>query len=577
MNMGQLVEQDTGEVYPLGFEPVSIGRHGDNEIILPDPQVSRHHAEIVMQGGRWVISDLGSANGTFVNGQQTVGPQVITHGDLIRVGQTQFQVEIAGAMAAQDTLVETLPPAATAPVPVESRSGLMVALIAVAAIAVILIGALVVWPLIRGEKDTIQPSTTPGTPVAAEPTPVESVSSPAPTAKPTETALPTIAPPTTQPTVLLPTEAPPAETDTPIPQPVIGYFRAAQGTIEQGQCTRLEWGQVKNANRITLSDVGRVGATGKVDVCLDATKTYTLQATGAGGTVEESARINVQPPAGPVIGYFRVVPSMIAPGNCAQLEWGKVENATSATIEPGLGGVGTPGTLEVCPGATTKYVLTANNPEGDSTAETTLYVLSGAEPPPVISFFTANPASIQAGECTTLSWGKVDYATSVIIDNNIGGVATPGSKEICLGTTTTFLMTAEGIGGTTEYDLKVDVSPGQLANLPDLVIESILFAPNPCYRGQKCRVQVKVRNDGPVDAGHFVLHWTPEGEGEVPVEWDLDSLGAGQEKELIYPWIPSRAAENWRTVATVDLNNEVDEIGEVAANSLVQFITVLVP
>jgi hypothetical protein len=74
-----------------------------------------------------------------------------------------------------------------------------------------------------------------------------------------------------------------------------------------------------------------------------------------------------------------------------------------------------------------------------------------------------------------------------------------------------------------------------------------------------------------------VLHWTPEGEGEVPVEWDLDSLGAGQEKELIYPWIPSRAAENWRTVATVDLNNEVDEIGEVAANSLVQFITVLVP
>ena len=67
MNMGQLVEQGSEEVFPLGFEPTSIGRHGDNEIILPDSQVSRHHAEIVMQGGRWLIADLGSANGTYVN------------------------------------------------------------------------------------------------------------------------------------------------------------------------------------------------------------------------------------------------------------------------------------------------------------------------------------------------------------------------------------------------------------------------------------------------------------------------------------------------------------------------------
>ena len=70
MNMGQLVEQGTEEVFPLGFEPTSIGRHGDNEIILPDGQVSRHHAEIVMQGGRWLVADLGSANGTYVNGER---------------------------------------------------------------------------------------------------------------------------------------------------------------------------------------------------------------------------------------------------------------------------------------------------------------------------------------------------------------------------------------------------------------------------------------------------------------------------------------------------------------------------
>ena len=127
MNMGQLVEQGTEETFPLGFEPTSIGRHGDNEIILPDNQVSRHHAEIVMQGGRWLIADLGSANGTYVNGERLSGPHVLNHGDLVRVGQTQFRVEIAAAIAAQDTLVEQARALmADAPPPARRRTGLYI-------------------------------------------------------------------------------------------------------------------------------------------------------------------------------------------------------------------------------------------------------------------------------------------------------------------------------------------------------------------------------------------------------------------------------------------------------------------
>lgn len=577
MNMGQLVEQGTEEVFPLGFEPTSIGRHGDNEIILPDSQVSRHHAEIVMQGGRWLVADLGSANGTYVNGERLTGPQVLTHGDLVRVGQTQFRVEIAAAVAAQDTLVERTPAVVAAPPPAKSRTGLYV-ILAVAAIAAVLLGVFVIWPLIRGGSDTADgPNATPGTAVVANPTSSEVTSPPTATAKPTTTAIPTVPLPTTRPTSLPPTEAPPTVTRTPAPQPVIGEFSTIQDTIERGQCTRLEWSGIENANRITLSDVGRVGTSGRIDVCLDATKTYTLQATGTGGSVEERIKITVQDPAGPVIEYFRVIPSIISPGDCAQLEWGKVENATSAEIEPGIGGVATPGEQEVCPNTTTTYILSAQDPTGTSLARTTLLVSSGTEPKPVISFFTANPASIQAGECTSLSWGKVDYATSVSIDNSIGGVASPGSREVCLGTTSTFLMTAQGPGGTTEFELSVNVSPGELADLPDLVIESILFEPNPCYRGQKCKVRVKVRNDGPVDAGHFIVRWAPEGEGQIPVEWDLDSLGADQERELVYPWIPSRVNPEWWTVAIADLNDEVTEIEEGAANSLEQFITVLQP
>ena len=579
MNMGQLVEQSTEEVFPLGFEPTSIGRHGDNEIILPDSQVSRHHAEIVMQGGRWLIADLGSANGTYVNGERLTGPRVINHGDLVRVGQTQFRVEIAAAIAAQDTLVEQAPVVvAAAPPPAKRRTGLYVAL-AAAAIVAILLGAFVIWLLVRDDGGTAgEAGATPGTAVAANPTSAEATSSPAATpAKPTATAIPTILPPTTRPTLQPPTEAPPTVTKTPAPEPVIGEFGTTQDTIVQGECTRLEWSGIENANRITLSDVGRVGTSGRIDVCLDATKTYTLRATGSGGSVEEKITITVQDPAGPVIEYFRVIPSIISPGSCAQLEWGKVENATSAEIEPGIGGVATPGEQEVCPTTTTTYVLSAQDPTGTSVSKTTLLVSSGTEPKPVISFFTANPASIQAGECTTLGWGKVDYATSVSIDNNIGGVASPDSREVCLGATTTFLMTAQGPGGTSEFELTVNVSPGKLADLPDLVVESILFEPNPCYRGQKCKVRLKVRNDGPVDAGHFVVRWAPEGEGQIPVEWDLDSLGAGQERELVYPWIPSRVNPEWWTVAIADLNDEVNEIEEGAANSLEQFIAVLQP
>jgi FHA domain/CARDB len=576
MNMGQLVEQGTGEAFPLGFEPASIGRHADNQIILPDPQVSRHHAEIVMQGGRWVISDLGSANGTYVNGQRIHGPQVLGHGDLIRIGQTQFQVEIAAALARHDTLVEAVPAEVEAPATTRAASNLLTILLPLAAAAVVLIllGALVILPRLRQGGDAM-PTAGPALETEVAIGPTAGSATPTVRVRPTSTAIPTIAPPTSPPTVLLPTVSPPAESDTPVPEPVIGTFAAEPVAIVHGQCTRLAWSGVENANRITLTDVGMVGPSGKVDVCPDASKAYVLKATGAGGIATQSLDITVQAPAGPIIEYIRVVPSIIRPGDCSQLEWGKVDNATSATIEPGIGGVGTPGTVQVCPTTTTTYILTAKNPKGDSTARALLLVSTGTELKPVISFFTANPASIQTGECTTLSWGKVDYASTVTIDHNIGGVATPGSKEVCLGSTTTYSMTAVGPGGTTVFDLTINVSPVELANLPDLVLESILFEPNPCYRGYKCKVRIKVRNDGPVGAGHFVVRWLPDGPGQVPVEWDTDGLGPGQEAEMLYPWIPNRAAENWRTVATVDVNHEVSEIGEGAANILEQFITVL--
>lgn len=67
--------------------PFTVGRDPGNDIILRDPKVSRHHAEIVFERGFFVLHDLASANGTFVNGKRVrVAP--LTHGAKLRLGNS---------------------------------------------------------------------------------------------------------------------------------------------------------------------------------------------------------------------------------------------------------------------------------------------------------------------------------------------------------------------------------------------------------------------------------------------------------------------------------------------------------
>jgi pSer/pThr/pTyr-binding forkhead associated (FHA) protein len=67
--------------------PFTVGRDPGNDIILRDPKVSRHHAEIVFERGFFVLHDLASANGTYVNGKRVrVAP--LTHGAKVRMGNS---------------------------------------------------------------------------------------------------------------------------------------------------------------------------------------------------------------------------------------------------------------------------------------------------------------------------------------------------------------------------------------------------------------------------------------------------------------------------------------------------------
>jgi pSer/pThr/pTyr-binding forkhead associated (FHA) protein len=67
--------------------PFTVGRDPGNDIILRDPKVSRHHAEIIFERGFFVLHDLASANGTYVNGKRVrVAP--LTHSAKLRLGNS---------------------------------------------------------------------------------------------------------------------------------------------------------------------------------------------------------------------------------------------------------------------------------------------------------------------------------------------------------------------------------------------------------------------------------------------------------------------------------------------------------
>ena len=69
-----------------------IGRAPDNDIVVADLSVSRHHAELRNTGGRYEIVDLGSHNGTFLNGSQIVSRALVTEQDIVGIGQATFRL-----------------------------------------------------------------------------------------------------------------------------------------------------------------------------------------------------------------------------------------------------------------------------------------------------------------------------------------------------------------------------------------------------------------------------------------------------------------------------------------------------
>ena len=79
--------------FDLGGPLIGVGRASDNDVIVDDPMVSRHHCQLKLQHGAYSFTDLGSRNGSWINGEQ-VSEVALGPGDSIQIGSTQIEFRV---------------------------------------------------------------------------------------------------------------------------------------------------------------------------------------------------------------------------------------------------------------------------------------------------------------------------------------------------------------------------------------------------------------------------------------------------------------------------------------------------
>jgi predicted component of type VI protein secretion system len=93
-----------GKVHVLDKPEMTVGRDLNTEIVINDPEISRRHARFFLQGSTYLVEDLGSTNGTFVNNQRLSGPHMLRPGEVITFGEritAAFEVTLVDADATQ--------------------------------------------------------------------------------------------------------------------------------------------------------------------------------------------------------------------------------------------------------------------------------------------------------------------------------------------------------------------------------------------------------------------------------------------------------------------------------------------
>jgi hypothetical protein len=316
-------------------------------------------------------------------------------------------------------------------------------------------------------------------------------------------------------------------------QPVINSFSASPSNISAGETSTLNW-TVTGAATVSIDQgIGNVALTGPRAVTPAATTVYTLTASSSAGSVTATTQVIVTgvtiptptptpaptPTGLPVINYFTANPPMISYGDSITLGW-DVSNATSVTIDNGVGPVSSAGTTIVSPATSTNYTLTATNAAGWYSL--TVTVLVGGAPaagqPDLIiedisrsgdkiSYTIKNQGDAAAGPSTSTL--LVDGAT--VANDSVGSLAAGESRTETF-TSYTYSCTLPGDSLVVKADTSNAVVESSEANnsytkswscllivtpmfvlKPDLVIENIWLVGDAIY--------YKIKNNGSVASG----------------------------------------------------------------------------
>ena len=86
-----------GKIFEIVQDEITIGRDITNRVVVNDPELSRKHCRLTLQSGAYIIEDLGSTNGTFVDGQRLIGPHMLRPGETILLGEkVSLEYEVLG-------------------------------------------------------------------------------------------------------------------------------------------------------------------------------------------------------------------------------------------------------------------------------------------------------------------------------------------------------------------------------------------------------------------------------------------------------------------------------------------------
>ncbi len=91
---GQLQEDEAVRAIRINTSPFTVGRRNGTALTIDNPSVSGNHAELILEEGNLFVRDLGSTNGTFVNGMRITTPCKLKHGDLVQFAQIVFRAGV---------------------------------------------------------------------------------------------------------------------------------------------------------------------------------------------------------------------------------------------------------------------------------------------------------------------------------------------------------------------------------------------------------------------------------------------------------------------------------------------------